>query len=75
MSFGDGVQPIHDRGLHCDPMIRKRMVGAHVLLDNLGIASLPQSFYYTNASLSAVLRSSASRTSMGRSFRRGTQFM
>ena len=44
MSFGDGVQPIHDRGLHCDPMIRKRMVGAYVLLGNLGIASLPQNF-------------------------------
>ncbi len=44
LSFGDGVQPIHDSGLHCDPMVRKRMVGAHVLLGNLGIASLPQGF-------------------------------
>jgi hypothetical protein len=40
----DGVQPTHDSGLHCDPMVRKRMFGAHVLLGNLGTASLPQGF-------------------------------
>src|SRR5215469_18091739 len=40
----DGVKPIHDRYLHGDPMIRKRMVGVHVLLGNLQIADLPQGF-------------------------------
>lgn len=38
----DRFHPIYDRSLHCDPMIRKRVIRVHVNFGNTCIATLTQ---------------------------------
>ena len=38
----DRFQPIYDRSLHCDPMIRKRVIRVHVNFGNTCVTTLTQ---------------------------------